>query len=187
SRERVRVVAIEVVDLLLLALRYTADLFEQRALQFVVRNLHSGLLANVGKNETKTHAAFGKTLVLGASLEFSGVLILEGAASLCEVGVDLRPDVVELGLDQLRRSLELVGFIECVEQLALCLLAGHGAILALDLALDDLAQLLGALKTELLCNFVIDLQIASLGDSLHLDVEVGFLTRQVGCRILLGE
>src|SRR5690606_29940070 len=160
---RAGVGAVIFVDLLLLALRDAAELLEQRALKLVVRDLDPGLLADVGKDEAETDAALGEPLILDAGLGLGRLLVLEGAAGAGEVGVDLRPDIVELGLDQLGRRLELVGLVERVEQLALGLLAGDGAVLALDLAAHDLAQLLRAFEPELLGDLVVDLQLAGLG------------------------
>src|SRR5690606_10786216 len=183
----VRVAAVELVDLLLLARRDAADLVEQGALQFLVGDLDAGLLADVSQDEAETDAALCKALVLVASLDLGGPFVSEGAASASEVVVDLGPDVVELSVDQLRRSLELVGLIQRVEQLALGLLAGNRAVLALDLALHDFAELLEALKTELLGDFVVQLELGRLGDSLHLDVESGFLASEMSGRVLLRE
>ena len=104
-----------------------------------------------------------------------------------EVAVDLVPDVVELGFDQLGRRLELVGRVERVEQLALDLLAGHPAVLALDLAAHDLAQPLQRFEAELLGRLVVDLELAGLRDLLDLDVEGRFLAGQMRGGVVLGE
>src|SRR5690606_34790524 len=161
----------EFVDLLLLAGRDATDLIEQRALQLVIRHLNTSLLTDISQNQTKADAALCQPLILSAGLFFGGLFVSERSTSLREVVIDLRPDVIELGLNQLGRSFELVSFVERVKQLALRLLAGNRAVLALDLTLYDFTKLLDTFEAKLLCDFVIDLKRRRLGNSLDLDIE----------------
>ena len=60
-----------------------------------------------------------------------------------------------------------------------CLLAGRLAILALDLLVDDLAQLVGAFKAQFLGKLVIDLQRAGRGHFLDGDIKGDFLASNI--------
>ena len=156
-----------------------AHLLEQAALQFLVRHGDAGLLADFGQHQAETHAALGKTQIFGACLFFRRLFVGEGAAGGFQIAIDLRPDVVELGVDELRRRLERVGRVELVEQLALDLLARHRAELVLDLAAHDVAQALQRLQAKVLGGLVVDFQRAGLGHFLDGDVEGRFLAGQM--------
>src|SRR5690606_8316323 len=137
------------------------------------------LFTNICQDEAQAYTTLGKTLILCAGFRLGGFFVLEGATGLGEIGVDLCPDVVELGLDELGGCLELVLFVECIQDLTLRLLAGPAAILAFNLAANVLTQLLGTLKSELLCHLVVDFQFAGLCDCLDLDVEGRFLASEM--------
>ena len=185
--QRVRVAAVEFEGFLLLVRREAADRSNSARCNSSSRNGDAGLLADLGQHQAEAHAALGKPHIFGARLFFRRLLVGEGAAGGFEVAVDLAPDVVELGLDQLRRRLELVGSVELVEQLALDLLARHRAELALDLAAHDLAQALQRFQAEVLGRLVVDLECAGLGHFLDGDVEGGFLAGQMRRLVILRE
>src|SRR5690606_28143409 len=114
-----------------------ADRLDESPLHLVVGNLDIGFLSDLRKHKAKAHPALRETLVFLTRLLFRRVLVFERAPGSLEVTRYLRPDIVELRLDQLGRSFELVALIQCIQQLALRLLARHLAILALELAADD--------------------------------------------------
>ena len=63
----------------------------------------------------------------------------------------------------------------------------HLPVLALDLALDHLAQAFQRFEAEALCRLVVDLKRARLRHFLHGDVEGGFLAGQMGGVVVLRE
>ena len=144
----------------------------------------SPISASTRPRRTRRSASF---VIFGAGFLFRRLFVGEGAAGGFEVAVHLAPDVGELGFDELRRRLELVGCVELVEQLALDLLAGHRAELVLDLAAHDLAQALERLQAERLGGLVVDLELAGLRHFLDGDVEGGFLAGQMRRAVVFRE
>jgi hypothetical protein len=116
------------VDFLLLA-GELANLFEQRALQFFVADLDAGLFTDLRQNQSKTDPALGQCAVFFARGLLGGVLVGKGLAVVRQFLVDLAPDAFEFRINQFRRRVELVRFIELVEDLPLQLLPRYLAIL----------------------------------------------------------
>ena len=79
--------------------------------------------------------------------------------------LELLPDLRELGLDHRRRHREIVALGELVEQLALHVRAGEAVELLLDLALDQLLELVEPGQAQRLGELVVD---RALGRDLHL-------------------
>ena len=159
SSSGARRVAEKFEDFLFLA-RELAQLFVERALHFVFADFDAGLFADFGENEAEANATLSELAVFFARLFFGRVFVFEGLAGLGEIGVDLAPDAVEFGFDELLRGVELVHLVELVEDLTLDLLAGHRAVLAFDLAADDFLQAVGRFEAELGGQFVVDFDVA---------------------------
>ena len=77
--ERLRVLAVVVVDLLLLA-REAADLGDQRLLVLVLGHFDLVLVADLGDHQPEAHAALGDLAVLLAGGFLGRALVLERAA-----------------------------------------------------------------------------------------------------------
>ncbi len=92
-----------------------AQLLEQRTLHLVIADLNAGLFANLGENQTEADATLGELAIFGSRFLFRRVFIGEGLAGLLQVGVDLAPDVLELGIDEALGRIELIEFVELVE------------------------------------------------------------------------
>src|SRR6185437_7909122 len=113
ASQGLRVLAVEVVDLLLLA-REAAHLGDQRLLVLVIGDLDVVLVADLGDHQAQPHAALGDLAILFARLFLGRPFILEGAAMRLNFMLDVLPDIRELGLDELLGHLELVAGIERV-------------------------------------------------------------------------
>jgi hypothetical protein len=126
----------------------------------------------------RPHAALGDALVvvlLGLDLLAPGLgIILAG-----DLGLELLPDLRELGLDHRRRHFEVVLGGELVEQLALHLRAGEPGGLLLELDLEHLLELVEAVEAERLGKVLVDLALALDLDLLHGDRELGILALEV--------
>src|SRR5882724_139672 len=93
--ERLRIVAVEVPNLLLLA-RELACAFDHGALHFLVPNLDLVLVANLRDDEAKPHATLRDLAVLGLGGLLGGAFVLEGATLLLQVVLDRLPYILEL-------------------------------------------------------------------------------------------
>ena len=101
--------------------------------------------------------------------------------------LQLTPDLVELGIDHRRRHIEIVAPRKLVEQLALHVGAGEAVMLLLDLPLEQPAQLLQALESQVLRQLLVDRRLAGGLHRLDGDVEGRGLARQLLDRILRRE
>ncbi len=69
------------------------------------------------RTETEANATLCELVILFACGFFRRVFVSEGLAGLGEIGVDLAPDIVELGRHQLFRGCKVVHFVELVEEI----------------------------------------------------------------------
>ena len=176
--ERLRIVAVEVVDLLLLT-RELPDPGEQGLVDLIVRDLDIGRLADLRKHQAEADAPLGDLAVLRLRGLLGGALVLEGLAAVLQVLLDLRPHGGELLVDKARRQLEGVLAVERVEQLLLELAAGLRLVIGTDRLGDGLLQLLQVVHAEALGELIVDLGLAGRGDRLHGHVELGILTGEL--------
>ena len=98
----------------------------------------------------------GDAAVFFARLFFGCSFVLERAILLLEIVLDLRPDVAELLLDEARRRLEFMTFVELIQQRALELLPRGHRMLAGDAFLDRFLELRQRLHPERFGELVID-------------------------------
>src|SRR5690606_1359699 len=82
--QSLRVLAVVVVNLLFLT-GEAADLCDQRLLMLLVTHLHFILVADLGNDQTQTHAAFSNTLVLFLGGFLGGAFIFEGPAVMLDL------------------------------------------------------------------------------------------------------
>src|SRR3569623_1722061 len=95
TRKRLRVLAVIVVDLLLLAWEAT-DFGDQRLLVLVLGHLDLVLVADLGDHQAQAHAALGDLAILLAGFGFGRAFVLERAAVILHLMLDALPDRVAL-------------------------------------------------------------------------------------------
>src|SRR6478735_3681181 len=183
--EGLRVLLVELPNLTLLA-GILADPLDEGLSHLIVGNLDIGLLTDLRKDQTETHATLGDLAVLSLGLVLGGALVLEGAVVRLHVADDLRPHGRELLLDEGRRQLEAVLGVEGVQKLLLHLAAGLGVEIALDGIADRVLELVQGLHAEALGHLVVDLQLARSLDFLHGHVELGILAGEMRRQVVLG-
>ena len=117
-------------------------LLDQHA-HFLLGHFHAVSLADFRQQQAQTHAALGDRLVFVLLvldlLECSGRIRIAHGFLL-----ELRPDLLELGIDHGPGDFEAVACSKLIEQRALHLGAGHAGGLLLELRLHDLLELLKA-------------------------------------------
>ena len=160
---------------------------DQSLAEFIVGNRDAGLFANIGEQQTKTHAAFGDPLVLGAGGLLGGAFVLEAAAALALLGGHAAPHLIEFLRHQPFGQFKGIFFVERVEKFALPFATGGGGVVARDIRLDRFFQLVEILKAEAFRQFVVDRDIARRGDSLERHVEGRGLAGQMRRGVILRE
>ncbi len=184
SRHRI---LLDVLDEALLVLRLILrGRLGDEALHLGLGHFDAIVLANLRQEQAEAHAALGDRAIIVA-------IVLELGLGGFRIGLvsgfmlELLPDLGELGLDHRRRNREVMTIGEMVEQLALHVGASEAVELLLDLALDQLLELVEALQAKLLGELVVD---HGVGRNLHFgdgDGEHGVLAGQVLGRIVLRE
>src|SRR5580692_8580853 len=153
--QRAGIIAIIVPDLLFLAGHLPGPLHHRRG-QLFVGHLDIVLLADFGNDQAEPHAPLGDAAIFLARLLLGGALVGKGAALRLEIAFNGAPDGVEFLLEQARRRLEFVHFVEPIEQRALELLPRRAGMFARQAVLDAVTQLLKRLQAERLGEVVID-------------------------------
>ena len=152
-------------------------LLDQHA-HFLLGHFHTVSLADFRQQQAQTHAALGDRLVFVLLvldlLERSGRIRIAHGFLL-----ELRPDLLELGIDHGRGDFEAVARSKLIEQRALHLGAGHAGGLLLELRLHDLLELLKAVETEALGEILVDLGFGFDLQRLHDDIESRFFAGEV--------
>ena len=130
-----------------------------QAVHFLLAHLDAIGLADLGKQQAQAHAALGDRLIIVAlGFHFlhrrSRVFLVRGFM------LELRPDLLELGIDHRRRHREIMTLGQLVEQLALHVRAGELVVLLLDLALQQALELIEAFKAQRFRQILVDLALA---------------------------
>ncbi len=118
-----------------------------QAVHFLLADFDAVRLADFRQEQAEAHAALRDRLIIGA-------LDLHLGDRRLRIGLmrgfmlELLPDLGELGLDHRRRNREIMALGELVEQLALHVRAGEAVELLLDLALEQLLELIEVLEAE---------------------------------------
>src|SRR5262245_26818613 len=112
--EELRVVAVVVVDLTLLAGKL-AHALEQSPAHLLVGDGDFVAGADLREDQSEPDAARGKVAIFLARLLLGHAFILEAPFAAVEVGLHLLPNRIELVLDQCRRKLEAMALVQSVE------------------------------------------------------------------------
>ena len=153
---------------------------------FIVRNDDIVGLADFRQQQAQAHAAHGDAaiiLLLGFHFGQSGFRIGFMAGFMLK----LLPDLVEFGFHHAGRNVEVVRSRELVEQLALHVGAGQAVMLLLDLALEQILELVETFQTQRLGEVVVELGLVGVQHRLHGHVEGRGLAGEVRGAIIFGE
>ena len=155
-------------------------------LHLLVGDLDAVGLADLRQEQAQPHAALGDLAVIVALRLHLGARGL-GVGLVRRLVLELRPDLAELGVDHRRRHREVVALCELVEQLALHVGARQPVVLLLDLAAQQLLQLIEALETQVLRELVVDRVLARGRHRLDDEVEGRRLPGELLGGIIVGE
>ena len=154
--QRLLVVAVKVPDLLFLA-GERAGARDQRLGHLFVGDLDVRPGADFRQQQAEAHAALGDLAIVGAGRLLRGVLVGEAAARGLLLARHLRPDRIELLIDQALRQFEGIERVELVEELALDLVArSAGDSRPRSASRIICLELVEALEAEALGEFVVD-------------------------------
>ena len=148
-----------------------------QAIHFLLADDHAIGLADFRKKQAEADATHRD----GAIVFLLRFHFLEGRFGIflmARVMLKLGPDLVEFGLDHAGRHVEIMRSGQLVEQLALHIGTGQDVMFLLDLALQQLLELVQTFQSQRLGEIIVQLGFVSVQDRLDGDVEGRFLARE---------
>jgi len=138
-------------------------------------------------NEAEAYAPVRDLAVIGFGGLFGGIFVSKSLAFILQLPGRKTPQVVEFLFEQGRPQLELMAFVEDVQQTALETLPGHALVFLLDAVLDRVLQLVERFHAERFRKFIVDGGKLDLFDLMHGHRERRLLAREFRLGIVLRE
>ncbi len=155
-------------------------------IHFLGRHLDAVGVADLRQEKTQPHAPFGdRAIILAFRFHFGARGF--GIGLVARLMLELLPDLIELGLHHRSGDREVVRRGELIEELALHVGAGEAVQLLLDLATNELAELVDSLEPHRLGESVVGLCLARLLHFVDGDLEGGGAAFQIIGVVIFGE